>query len=282
MDAKQGFRKLREQQSKRRIDHPLAKYNNLGQVTCVVCNLPLKNDLLWQPHLLSKKHKEAVTALKVKSSQMKESYAPPPKKIKKDVVNHSASYKEPKNEEIPKAPTAEFKGSKHSVKSALPADFFDKDTSKEMTSKKEIEEHPEKPDNDESSPVPTTSKSISEKLPEGFFDDAKIDAKVRKVEYVDKKEEEWEQFQKMIAEETKVSENLQAEEEEDLKVERDLDEYATLKKYVSRVELLKQKREEKKNVVSTKSNQKEKNEENYSEDSDDALDDILNWRAKKA
>eukprot|EP00795_Rhopilema_esculentum_P014399 gene14399-5453_t len=213
---------------------------------------------------------------------MKESYAPPPKKIKKDVVNHSASYKEPKNEEIPKAPTAEFKGSKHSVKSALPADFFDKDTSKEMTSKKEIEEHPEKPDNDESSPVPTTSKSISEKLPEGFFDDAKIDAKVRKVEYVDKKEEEWEQFQKMIAEETKVSENLQAEEEEDLKVERDLDEYATLKKYVSRVELLKQKREEKKNVVSTKSNQKEKNEENYSEDSDDALDDILNWRAKKA
>ena len=54
------------------------------------------------------------------------------------------------------------------------------------------------------------------------------------------------------------------------------------RKYVSRVELLKQKREEKKNVVSTKSNQKEKKDENDSEDSDDALDDILNWRAKKA
>ena len=31
---------------------------------------------------------------------------------------------------------------------------------------------------------------------------------VRKVEYVDKKEEEWEEFQKMIAEETKVIEFL--------------------------------------------------------------------------
>lgn len=39
---------------------------------------------------------------------------------------------------------------------------------------------------------------MADKLPEGFFDDPILDAKVRKVEYVDKEEEEWNAFQKAM------------------------------------------------------------------------------------
>ena len=42
-------------------------------------------------------------------------------------------------------------------------------------------------------------------VPEGFFDDPKMDAKVRKVELVDKAQVEWDKFEKEIAAEDKVS-----------------------------------------------------------------------------
>ena len=41
-------------------------------------------------------------------------------------------------------------------------------------------------------------------LPEGFFDDPKMDAKARKVEYKDPMTEEWEKFQKTIQKEDDV------------------------------------------------------------------------------
>ncbi len=41
-------------------------------------------------------------------------------------------------------------------------------------------------------------------LPEGFFDDPKLDAKARKVEYKDPMAEEWEKFQKSIQKENDV------------------------------------------------------------------------------
>lgn len=34
------------------------KYNNAGQLFCVLCNAPVKNELLWNAHIQSKKHKE--------------------------------------------------------------------------------------------------------------------------------------------------------------------------------------------------------------------------------
>eukprot|EP00731_Ephydatia_muelleri_P033566 Em0032g28a len=45
-------------------------------------------------------------------------------------------------------------------------------------------------------------------LPEGFFDDPKMDARARNVEYKDPMTEEWEKFQKSIAKETDTSEAL--------------------------------------------------------------------------
>ena len=36
----------------------LFRYNTLGQLVCVVCNSNVKNEKLWNAHLLSRTHKE--------------------------------------------------------------------------------------------------------------------------------------------------------------------------------------------------------------------------------
>lgn len=42
----------------------LFRYNALGQLVCVLCNLQVKSEILWNTHLQSRKHKEQVNALK--------------------------------------------------------------------------------------------------------------------------------------------------------------------------------------------------------------------------
>merc|ERR550534_1383109 len=76
-------------------------------------------------------------------------------------------------------------------------------------------------------------------LPEGFFDDPKKDAEARNVEYKDPKESEWESFQKMVQEETKVSEAMQEEDDEESEMLKDLTELNKMKSCLSRVESLK-------------------------------------------
>eukprot|EP00794_Sanderia_malayensis_P003281 gene3281-3763_t len=179
---------------------------------------------------------------------------------------------------------------KNSLNNAgLPADFFDQagsTTESPSQSKPVIVEtlNSQETKQDSSTSTSAGSKKISDLLPEGFFDDAKQDAKARKVEYINKQEEEWGEFQKMIAAETKVSEDIQAEEEEESKIEKDLSEYSALKQYVERVKKMKERRGNMTNDI-------RKKEENAPEDVvdnesssefEDEMDDILNWRAKKA
>ncbi|XP_030828902.1 zinc finger protein 830 [Strongylocentrotus purpuratus] len=57
-------KKAAKQTSVKRIESPLAKYNNLGQLICVVCNQQVKNEILWTAHLQGKKHKDNVVLLK--------------------------------------------------------------------------------------------------------------------------------------------------------------------------------------------------------------------------
>jgi len=73
--------------------------------------------------------------------------------------------------------------------------------------------------------TPSNQKSSeSGSLPEGFFDDPKLDAKVRQIEYKDPVEEEWEKFQKEIHDETIVSAAIQEEDQEESTAERQLEE----------------------------------------------------------
>lgn len=52
----------------KKIDNPLAKYNNTGQLMCVLCNSVVRSEHVWQVHLNSKQHRENVE----KAKQLKE------------------------------------------------------------------------------------------------------------------------------------------------------------------------------------------------------------------
>ncbi|XP_072173497.1 zinc finger protein 830-like [Diadema setosum] len=53
-----------KQSATKRIESPLAKYNNIGQLICVVCNQPVKTEILWNAHIQGKKHRDNVLLLK--------------------------------------------------------------------------------------------------------------------------------------------------------------------------------------------------------------------------
>ena len=50
----------------KRIESPLAKYNSIGQLTCIVCNQVIKSELLWNAHINTKAHLENKAKLKSK------------------------------------------------------------------------------------------------------------------------------------------------------------------------------------------------------------------------
>ena len=41
------------------IQHPLAKYNNVGKLTCKLCQVIVPSDAQWPAHLLSSTHSQA-------------------------------------------------------------------------------------------------------------------------------------------------------------------------------------------------------------------------------
>lgn len=51
-----GFKQLAAGMSQKRIESPLAKYNSIGQLSCIICNQAVKSEVLWNAHLNSKTH----------------------------------------------------------------------------------------------------------------------------------------------------------------------------------------------------------------------------------
>ncbi|KAL3318437.1 hypothetical protein Ciccas_002908 [Cichlidogyrus casuarinus] len=43
-------------ETNKRINHPNAKYNSLGKITCTVCGIQIKSEIAWKPHILSRTH----------------------------------------------------------------------------------------------------------------------------------------------------------------------------------------------------------------------------------
>lgn len=333
---------LKKANSKQQVSHPLAKYNNLGQLSCVICTKVIKDESVWNAHLQSKRHKDNVIQLKTNSAASKS--MPPPKKIdsgsskistksqlpndffdqkngdssNKNIIPSSSNNSKPKsilkgsndykkqygmpvvqknietkklassnsstsnqisskNEmEVDKPPVVDktdVNDRKRKLNANLPSDFFD-------------EPKKEKKEDDETK---TTEKkesttSSDSNLPEGFFDDPKKDAEARNVEYKDPKEAEWEMFQKMIEEETKVAETIQEEEDEESEMHKDMTEYNKMKKCLSRVEHLKQlvtkeKMMKKKSSDASKSSETMDHEMSGGSDDED-VDSMFDWRAK--
>ncbi|XP_046846341.1 zinc finger protein 830-like isoform X2 [Xenia sp. Carnegie-2017] len=154
----------------------------------------------------------------------------------------------------------------------LPSDFFD---SSQPKSEEIIDKAKQENLNETQKP---------EAIPEGFFDDPKLDAKARKVEYKDPADEEWEKFQKALSTENQVSEAIILEEDEESRVDRALDEISEQRLYYIRADVLRDKQVALKN--SNKKNDDKIHEEmkvdNESDTDSDDIDDMFDWRAKKA
>lgn len=54
---------LRQQQASRRITHPHALYSPTGKLSCSLCRAPVKTEALWDAHIRSASHREALKAL---------------------------------------------------------------------------------------------------------------------------------------------------------------------------------------------------------------------------
>ncbi|NXW44831.1 ZN830 protein, partial [Nyctiprogne leucopyga] len=167
---------------------------------------------------------------------------------------------------------------------SLPADFFDsKITAAPIVShsgsiqKAEIQEK-----------VVERKENTAEALPEGFFDDPEVDAKVRKVDAPkDQMDKEWDEFQKAMRQVNTVSEAIVAEEDEEGRLERQIGEIDEQIECYRRVELLRNHqdlmKEKLKEAMRLRATQEKEDEAIGSEDEEE-LQDLLSqdWRVKGA
>ncbi|XP_077348016.1 zinc finger protein 830 [Lithobates pipiens] len=334
--------KQRETSSKKRIESPLAKYNSLGHLSCVVCNVPIKSEILWQTHILGKQHKEKVAELKSTNVNASSHSVPAPS-------SQATKRKGPslESQDIKKVRDSEEQSSASATTSALPAGFFDKadqpsskqatvnvaslrllagDYDEEEEDEKEVEinsaalsspvqksteiplppptAHDDLPPDffDSKTPVVSHSGSIlkadiqeklverkentAEALPEGFFDDPEVDAKVRKVDAPkDHMAKEWEEFQKEMRQVNTVSEAIVAEEDEEGRLDRQIEEIDEQIECYRRIEHLRDRRdvlnESLNEVMKSKAGKREQDAES---DDDELLPVMIgqNWREKGA
>ncbi|NXX16122.1 ZN830 protein, partial [Podargus strigoides] len=170
------------------------------------------------------------------------------------------------------------------IDNSLPADFFDsKTTTAPIVShsgsiqKAEIQEK-----------IVERKENTAEALPEGFFDDPEVDAKVRKVDAPkDQMDKEWDEFQKAMRQVNTISEAIVAEEDEEGRLDRQIGEIDEQIEYYRRVELLRNRqdlmKEKLKEAMRLRATQEKEDEDIGSEDEEE-LQDLLSqdWRVKGA
>lgn len=292
-----------QKQTSKKINHPLAKYNNLEQIVCIICNTAIKNEIVWNAHLQSRKHKEKVTSIKTAKAQelrnaafkhplsmaVKDTKDEPVAKKQKtslpsDFFDSSVSSSSGGKQQVESKQTDQVKTDESNKNSSgdskLPDGFFDSSVVRSVSSKEEEESVEGK--NDPSKTKERKSSLSNESLPEGFFDDPKKDAKARNVEYKDPQDEEWEKFQKMIQEETKVADTIRDEEDEESEMIRDMEEFNNMKSCLSRVETLKSLVHKNSKQKASKSNDIDMTSDDIENSSDEDIDGLFDWRAKMA
>lgn len=313
-------KKKQQDEGQKRVESPYAKYNSLGQLSCVLCNVQVKTEILWQAHVLGKQHKDKVSEL----IEVKQSTGDVPEAPQTSTLKRKAAEPEVHDGKKPKASGADFlqgktgtsgpgaglgllaghydddeeEEDKESGKGpsdvnqpglatgGLPSDFFDSSvpgTASTPTvshsgsiSKAEAEKKPiEKKDN------------MAETLPEGFFDDPVRDAKVRNVDTPkDHMDKEWEEFQKEMRQVSSASEAIVAEEDEEGRLERQIDEIGEQIECLRRVEVLRNKQAVK-DKVKKKAPGEERHLEGSGADEEEDEEELMNvlgrdWRAKGA
>uniref|UniRef100_A0A0B8RPD7 Zinc finger protein 830 n=1 Tax=Philothamnus irregularis TaxID=1899461 RepID=A0A0B8RPD7_9SAUR len=330
---------------KRKIDSPYIRYNYLGNLSCSLCNVTVKNELLWQTHALGKQHKEKLESLKDIKYSTSKSFTDTSSPLKKK-KSETRILEQKKGQDCNDHPQA--------VSSKLPKNFFDKieqteveiisskDSSavllgnhkteegekEEMT--KEIREIKSKTslpttaqyelssdfvpkaelvacsstdleNNALTTPQISHSESVqkaepeeknhqrrentAEALPEGFFDDPEVDAKVRKVDTPkDQMDKEWDEFQKAMRQINTISEAIVAEEDEEGRLDRQIGEIDEQIECFRRVEQLRDRQEIRKDKLKEAMSQTvtQTKEDDIDSNDEGELQDLLSqdWRAK--
>ncbi|VDQ05524.1 unnamed protein product [Trichobilharzia regenti] len=159
--------KIAKPQTQRTIDHPHARYNQLGRISCILCGVQIKSEFAWTAHILSKSHKQ------------NELRGVQPLSKRPAVDNN------PDDEKSSKLTKVDEKSVHNKSDVKIIKETHDSKSSTIVSKDTVVEKNP-------------AEKSIESKsqLPEGFFDDRYKDAKVRCVPYKDKMTEELELFQK--------------------------------------------------------------------------------------
>ncbi|XP_058118810.1 zinc finger protein 830 [Anopheles ziemanni] len=322
MSETKAAKQLQQSESAvKRIDSPLAKYNDLGQLTCALCRSIVRSEAVWKVHINSKQHKEHVELAK----QLKEQPTRTTLPIRDSTISSHQSDNPSKRpatsvtteDSIPmKKPKGILKNSQsQSVQNTtLPNDFFDNKLNGQTGNKnassirKDLvnirlpdKHHQQIAEAMEQDPAVmdggTAAPSEEEKLPEGFFDDPKMDAKARNQEYKDPDDEEWEKFQKEIKEATNVSMAIISEEQEESTAERQIAEIDEQIRNWSRVLSLEKKKEQVQTLKGISSSSRQNGKQDGSlrnasrvetvaqddeDDDDDEFDEFLDWRAKKS
>ncbi|XP_034744672.1 zinc finger protein 830 [Etheostoma cragini] len=317
--------KQRQTTDKKRIESPFAKYNSLGHLSCVLCNVQVKSELLWPAHVLGKQHKEKVAELKGGKSQPVTPQLQPVKR------------KGPENEDVNWKKAKPSLDAGQPASSGLPGDFFEKPSEKGASSTPRsaglslLAEGYDEDDEEDATGAGTTNpppqeaesaglpadffdssipstpaishsgsilkadvqekitekkENTAEALPEGFFDDPVRDAKVRNVDAPkDHMDKEWDEFQKEIRQVNTKSEAIVAEDDEEGRFERQIEEIDEQIECYKRVEVLRDKRDVAKGKpLSTMEERMEVDASDEEEENEEELLGLLSrdWRAKGA
>jgi len=284
--SQEQLRKMMKEHQKlskevKKIESPLAKYNELGQLTCVLCKSIVRSEAVWTVHINAKQHKQNVELAK---------------RLKEKTNNFTTPLKRPLTPPLPEVPEKKIKGIlKNAPKPTetlkaieppdtnkkkgenLPSDFFDSsqkpflNTGRTNISKSTSKEQEVKEEN--------TEGDATDALPEGFFDDPKLDAKARNQEYRNPVEEEWEKFLKVIKDADNKSAAIIAEDQEESTTERQIDEIDEQMKKLNKVLDLEKKKEE---IVTVLNEIKSENPVENDDEDDTDFDEYLDWRTKKS
>ncbi|KAJ8912456.1 hypothetical protein NQ315_002822, partial [Exocentrus adspersus] len=193
------------------------KYNDQGQLTCILCQSVVRSESVWTVHVNAKIHKQNVEKAK---------------KLKERTNNFTTPLKRPltppldiSNKKI-KGILKNSNSSDPGITRIEPEDNETQTINLPITKRSDIKSIQKKDTEDIS--------GSKDSLPEGFFDDPKLDAKARNQEYSDPVEEEWDKFIKAIKEADNESNAIIAEDQEESTTERQIDEIDKQIKILSR------------------------------------------------
>ncbi|KAL2350411.1 hypothetical protein BJ546DRAFT_400194 [Cryomyces antarcticus] len=180
---------LRSERASRRITHPHATYSKSGALVCLACNLQLKSEALWDPHVRSNQHAQRLQrAQEGALAKPLTASVPTSKKRKADNREGSEGRKKSKAEEAKGLPAGFFSEDAGGNDAEADTDVLQPNGMEANT----LETHSELSESETFSTVEQEGA-----VPSDFFDPANPQLPPPTQEAVD--EEEWAAFERDLA-----------------------------------------------------------------------------------